>query len=381
MKHHDVNYDEDAYQKQRYTEFLNSCLSCSSRGKSEIVNTEVKSKRIEYIDALKGFAIFCVLWGHSLQYLKGSYDSPHDLMFEFIYSFHMPLFFMVSGIFFKTSLKLNLKAFTFKKGVQLLLPCVVWAAIGILIRSSLDFINGNLHFSLALLKPIINPFGWIWFLRDLFASYLLVYVSLKFFKKQWLACLSSLIFVFIAPVPSSLNFLLPMFWAGIYLKDNYQIVMECSKQVLIVAGIVFAVCLLFWDGNYTMYVTPYRLLKYKPLFVDFDIFKIEVAVFRLLIGLFGSLFWFMLFKTIYSNNKFFHYINIIGTNTLSIYLLQRLILETWLNRTVNFPNMNIWIYDLFFTPLVALIVLVFCMIISKIVEKNKFTALLLFGKQ
>jgi surface polysaccharide O-acyltransferase-like enzyme len=37
-----------------------------------------KSQRIEYVDALKGFAIFCVVWGHSLQYLKNEYDFYHN---------------------------------------------------------------------------------------------------------------------------------------------------------------------------------------------------------------------------------------------------------------------------------------------------------------
>lgn len=81
-------------------------------------------QRIEYIDALKGLAIFFVLWGHSLQYLKNEADFFHNPIFEFIYSFHMPLFFMISGFFFNSSLKLNFKEFIYKKTIQLLLPCI-----------------------------------------------------------------------------------------------------------------------------------------------------------------------------------------------------------------------------------------------------------------
>ena len=119
-----------------------------------------KNQRIEHIDALKGFAIFCVLWGHSLQYLKNGYDFFHNPMFEFIYSFHMPLFFMVSGFFFRSSLKLNFKDFLHKKGVQLLLPCVVWATIFYLMRFSTAIVNGNEQFFsnwLGELKPIFLP--------------------------------------------------------------------------------------------------------------------------------------------------------------------------------------------------------------------------------
>ncbi len=87
------------------------------------------NKRIEYIDALKGFAIFIVIWGHSLLNLKNGYDFFHNPVFEFIYSFHMPLFFMLSGFFFRSSLKLNMKEFFFKKSIQLLWPWIVWGLI------------------------------------------------------------------------------------------------------------------------------------------------------------------------------------------------------------------------------------------------------------
>jgi fucose 4-O-acetylase-like acetyltransferase len=116
-----------------------------------MANNTTKTGRIEYVDTLKCFAIFCVLWGHAMQYLKGSYDFFHNPMFEFIYSFHMPLFFIVSGLFFKSSLKLNFKDFTLKKGLQLLLPCIVWATIGVIIRFSMNLANGNAHFYIG--KP------------------------------------------------------------------------------------------------------------------------------------------------------------------------------------------------------------------------------------
>ena len=55
------------------------------------------SKRIEYIDAAKAIAIILMIVGHS--YWKGAI--PH--FNGFIYSFHMPLFFIVSGMFWKES--------------------------------------------------------------------------------------------------------------------------------------------------------------------------------------------------------------------------------------------------------------------------------------
>ena len=332
--------------------------------------TKIKEKqRIEYIDVLKGFAIFCVLWGHSLQYLKNGYDFFHNPMFEFIYSFHMPLFFMISGFFFRSSLKLNFKVFLYKKSMQLLLPCVVWATIYYLIDFSAAALNGNEHFFsnwFGELKQIFFPNRWAWFLRELFISYFIVYASLKILKKDWLACLLSIGFVLIMPHCEFQRVFLPVFWAGIYLNDNYQFISRYSKQILIISGTVFAMCLFFWDGNY--YVTSFpKLLEMRTL--SFNFTNIDISLFRLFIGLCGSLFWFVLFGKIYKNNKFFDCFGKIGTNTLTIYLLQRLILENWINRMIDFPNTNIWVYNLIVTPLISLAILGICIVIINFCKK------------
>jgi fucose 4-O-acetylase-like acetyltransferase len=60
------------------------------------------SKRIEYIDRLKGFAIVLVVLGHVTDgYFFGRFDPGSDDIFwticNIIYSFHMPAFMAVSG--------------------------------------------------------------------------------------------------------------------------------------------------------------------------------------------------------------------------------------------------------------------------------------------
>lgn len=342
------------------------------------------NKRIEYIDALKGFAIFCVLWGHSLQNLKNGYDFFHNPMFEFIYSFHMPLFFMVSGFFFRSSLKLNIKDFLLKKSMQLLLPCVVWAVIFFLMGVSIDIIKGNGYYFydwFGILKKILLNAWNIWFLRELFISYFIVYVSLKLLKKEWLACLLSISFVLISPLLCEIQrVFLPVFWAGFILKDYYHLISKYAKQILIISGTIFAICLLFWDGNYTMYVTGFpALINFKSL--SFDFTNIDISIFRLVIGLCGSLFFFTLFELKYTDNKLFSWLTKIGANTLAIYLLQRLILEKWANGIIDFPNMNLWVYSLLATPLVSFVILIICFILIRSVKKIKYAELLLFGKK
>ena len=51
-------------------------------------------KRLDYIDEIRGIAILLVVVGHIIQF---NGISKNNSVFEFIYSFHMPLFFAISG--------------------------------------------------------------------------------------------------------------------------------------------------------------------------------------------------------------------------------------------------------------------------------------------
>ena len=63
------------------------------------------SQRIAYIDALKGFAILCVVLGHIA---TGNLRDPftqtiYFYLYNIIYSFHMPAFIFLSGYFSKSA--------------------------------------------------------------------------------------------------------------------------------------------------------------------------------------------------------------------------------------------------------------------------------------
>lgn len=65
-------------------------------------------ERYSFIDGVKFYAMFLCVLGHMIQngsYHSSSEDWLQDGMFLFIYSFHMPLFLFVSGVFMGSSLK------------------------------------------------------------------------------------------------------------------------------------------------------------------------------------------------------------------------------------------------------------------------------------
>ena len=67
---------------------------------------EVNNRRDVAFDYLKAFAIWLVVYGHCHQHLL-SLDRHDNIVYVFIYSFHMPLFMCISGYFSSSSLKMD----------------------------------------------------------------------------------------------------------------------------------------------------------------------------------------------------------------------------------------------------------------------------------
>lgn len=78
----------------------------------------MEKQRDNFLDFCKGYAIFLVILGHVIQFISGNLQ---DQIFNFIYLFHMPFFFMLSGYLADKTIHLN-NLFLLKKIRSLLLP-------------------------------------------------------------------------------------------------------------------------------------------------------------------------------------------------------------------------------------------------------------------
>lgn len=127
--------------------------------------------RIDWVDIAKGIAIFLMVCGHT---------SVPQLINKFIYSFHMPLFFIVSGMLFNP-IKYHFLGVYFKKMVKsLLVPYISFTIIIELFGLVNDV---GIHWR-------INE-GWdgaaLWFLEALFFVELLMFLVInKFTQKRTL---------------------------------------------------------------------------------------------------------------------------------------------------------------------------------------------------
>lgn len=147
---------------------------------------EIKgSKRIKYIDSLKGFAMIFVVIGHIADgYMGDSTGSAYNVwsnIYTYIYSFHMYLFMMVSGFLFSTAYITEnggLKKDRVKKqifnllGVYVIFSIVMWL---------FKFVCGKIVNNSVSVKDILLIFGKTispyWYLYVLIAFYLIFSVS------------------------------------------------------------------------------------------------------------------------------------------------------------------------------------------------------------
>lgn len=113
----------------------------------------METNRDYLFDNIKGVLIFLVVFGHSIQRYTNQAQML-NLIYSFIYIFHMPLFFFISGFFYKNIEKSRDKAFN-----TLILPYIVFNTIyGLCIC----FIR-NETFKLTI------PYNEYWFLLSLFS--------------------------------------------------------------------------------------------------------------------------------------------------------------------------------------------------------------------
>lgn len=68
-----------------------------------------------------------------------------------------------------------------------------------------------------------------------------------------------------------------------------------------------------------------------------------------------------------------------GTLTLGIYLWQAVLLEHIMMKTINLADVNHVLFNYFISPIISIAVLVVCVMLTKALKANKWTALLFLG--
>lgn len=135
------------------------------------------TRRIEFIDSAKGLCIILVVYHHTQHYVD--FLSPID---DVLQSFRMPLYFTLSGVFFKTYG--NIKEFLTKKVNKLLIPFLFYfifsSILFPLILNSVSITSEKIE--IASIRSLFNEDFFnlpIWFLWCLFITNLMFYLINK----------------------------------------------------------------------------------------------------------------------------------------------------------------------------------------------------------
>ena len=246
---------------------------------------------------------------------------------------------------------------------------MIWCVLrGSLLLFYSVIVKGN---SLTLLQSIKTIFdGYFWFLRELFISYSITYAGYKIFRKVFIVAILCFCFTLFAPLAGYQSFYLPIFFVGIFIKEYYTFFKRHIVFILVVSSVLFGVCLQFWKGEY-----------YNVFLIEFNFLNVLKGIYRMITGVSGSIFFLALFNKTYKENAIFKYFGRYGKYTLEIYILQVIIIETILTCVIDFSNINMWLYSLVITPVIAVFVFVFCIVIIRIIQKNRIANLILFGRK
>lgn len=224
----------------------------------------METRRIEYIDIAKGIGILLVVLGHNALVSRFS--------LRLIYSFHMPLFFFLSGFFFNASL--SFREFLGKRFHGLLKPYFFTVFLIYLFYLSFGKLSLN-TVAVRLLKSFYGageyvPWLPLWFLPHLFLVSLFAFFVLRLPIKNklvyWL-----FLFVLLAAGVWMIDWFasFPVAWFG---KSMRLYGLPFSADLLLVSGFYFLL------GAETRPLLPVKWLENLWLLISTGVFLAAVSI-------------------------------------------------------------------------------------------------------
>jgi fucose 4-O-acetylase-like acetyltransferase len=213
------------------------------------------NQRIAWVDYAKGIGIVLVVYGHVTRGIFkagiGFQDPVFKAIDSVIYSFHMPLFFFLSGLFFENSfIKNGGKKLMLHKLDTIFYPYLIWSVL----QGSIEVCfsrntNGGISFH-EVFSLFSVPRGQFWFLYALFADYAMaatIYSAMGV-KRGGFACvmLSAALYFFPHLMPSSpicfyISDTMVFFCFGIVYARYPDLLLFINPRIFLFSGAAFLV--------------------------------------------------------------------------------------------------------------------------------------------
>lgn len=341
------------------------------------------TKRIGYIDALRGFAMILVVYFHISAYGFGSYETGYNGIIE---RFRMPIFFFISGwLFYKADRIWNWESIVDllkKKWMQLIIPTAIFMILYLVIFGYWDF------------SSLGSDKKGYWFTFVLF-EFIAIYIILEALLNKRDTTKGEIMVMVIILLLSVSAF----YYAKYYTRyseelGNWKTILGLFSFVKI-RHIVF-----FWFGTivrkyFDLFVkmtnNRYVLAILTVLFISMILFpaffstKVIEYITYLVAGIWGIIICFSFFKTndTYSsyNTWYGKALIYIGQRTLEIYLVHYFVLPYHIEKMGNLLHVYEYpIICLIVSLILSAFVIIFSLLISWPIRLSPFLAKLLFGK-
>ena len=213
-----------------------------------------EKKRDIIIDVLKGIAVLAVLLGHAIQRgLVINYEN--NIVFKVIYSFHMPLFMMLSGYsLYKYTKKYDVN-FLKKRFFRLIIPTIIWSYLIYFVREFefvgikefVPFPDSLLEYTKILFW---HPDYIIWFLYIVFLSTIIIFIQRKVINEKYKKTsifFTMLIIMVIYLIPKEnfgiarLQIYFPIFAFGYYISMYFESVKKYLKWLTLPSIIIYLI--------------------------------------------------------------------------------------------------------------------------------------------
>ena len=163
-------------------------------------SAEAKSGRTAWIDIARGLGIILVVYGHVLRgnLLTADPSSWGARQDHVIYAFHMPLFFMLAGLFLWQSVGKGRLRFVKDRWWQMIYPYLLWSLVTALTELAFArWVNTPIGWNDLLFIPI-NPIEQYWFLYALLIAQM---IAVLVYPRKWLLVLAGVAGLSAVPLP------------------------------------------------------------------------------------------------------------------------------------------------------------------------------------
>lgn len=322
-----------------------------------------------YIDIVKGFAIFLMLWGHCAQFCYSDADmNPfNNFVVKFTCTFHMPLFMIISGYLFYYSFKKRelfpLIAHRCKPLLHTLVICGIF----------LYYISVGLFGVLAGNYEVLFNGEWLsflsglWFLWSVLSASLILSVVCKTINKLWLQIILLILCSFVVlffPNAEKNLFMYPYFIIGFYFSKYKNVIPKGIINLKYLSFVLYPIMLIFYENKHYIYTTGmfgHNCSSFGE--------ALAIDGFRYAIGLVGSIFALTIIEVIYNTitSKIRKPIiglclSKIGQYSLQIYAISTVLLSVYL--PIIYSKTNLSTYNLIFIKNTLLYNFVFTVILS-----------------